>query len=192
MTELWGNQKLYQLLLTNRGRFGKAEFCTTNVNWARAREILSATDRDTVRTRTISAKISQRVIISDNNGFPISDQHSRIPLSLFKLHSLPPSSPSQFCEVFSCSYLFKAFEFHFILQLHIWRNLKLLLPRTSKTIAVRLGGRVEKETNKRVPKPSSQPRQLHRKLEAKLPCKSGMPIQHYYKTERLEKFGLLF
>lgn len=115
MTELWGNQKFYQLLLTNRGRFGKAEFCTTNVNWARAREILSATDRDTVRTRTISAKISQCVIISDINGFPISDQHSRIPLSLFKLHSLPPSPPSQFCEVFSCSYLFKAFEFHFIL-----------------------------------------------------------------------------
>lgn len=63
------------------------QFCTATGNWARAGETLTATDRDTVKTRTISAKSSRCVIISDNSGFPISDEHLRIPSSLFKLHS---------------------------------------------------------------------------------------------------------
>lgn len=75
-------------------------------------------------------------------------------------------TPRPLWDFISCSHLFKAFEFHFILQLCIGRDLKFLIPSTSKTIAVKQGGEGETKIIKSS-KLSIQLYLLHRKMQKK-------------------------
>lgn len=111
-----------------------------------------------------------------------------------RLNCTPTSSPTprSLWDFFSCPHLFKAFEFHFILQLCIWRDLKFLIPSTSKTIAVKWGwGGRNKHYKEESSKLSIQLHLLHRKMETKTLCKFGMCINHYYKTKAWRILGTI-